>query len=112
VSFAGLQGRLQESVFARLGEDADWEGIALPVRILRREEDVEVALGDAGEIVTARTWKVRRSEVAAPEQGQAVQLLDPATGLPDPLGLFRIITDPKLDRKGRWSFDVAPIGAA
>lgn len=109
MSFAGLQGRLQESVFARLGEDADWEGIDLPVRILRREEDVEVALGDAGEIVTARTWKVRRSEVPAPERGQAVQLLD-AAGLPDPLGLFRLISEPKLDRKGRWSFDVAPIG--
>jgi hypothetical protein len=109
VSFAGPQGRLQESVFARLGEDAAWEGLALPVKVIRREEDVEVGLGEAGEIVTARTWKVRRSEVAAPERGQAVQLLD-AQGLPDPLGLFRVISDPKLDRKGRWNFDVAPIG--
>lgn len=98
--------RQQEAVFRTLGEDAAWEGVAEPVRVMRREADEDLRLGGSGfgggEIVVAgRSIRVRRSEVAEPAEGETVQILDEA-GDAVSGALYAVAGEPKLDRKGVW----------
>jgi hypothetical protein len=110
MSFSGAQRRLQEAVFARLGEDAEWEGLAEPVRVRRREEDETAGFGQAAEIVTTRFLWVRKADVPAPAEGQTVQILDEA-GSPLADARFRLIAEPRGDRKGVWRCEVEPLAA-
>lgn len=102
MSFAGAADRLQAAVFARLGEDATWSGIFGTVRVRRREYDEESHLGEGGaEILTVRFIRVRESEVAAPAEGDEVQILGDG-GVPVAGGLYRVSGEPEIDRKRVW----------
>lgn len=101
MSFAESVARQQNAVFRALGEDAAWTGVADPVRVILREADEELRLGEGSVMVTGRVLRVRKSEVAAPAQGQSVQVLD-AAGAPVSGALFTIGGAPRLDRKGVW----------
>lgn len=105
MSFAERVARQQTAVFRALGEDATWEGLADPVRVRLIERDEEARFDAAEAVVTSRFLLVRRSEVSEPEEGQAVQLLD-AAGSAVAGGLFRVIGEPRIDRKGVWTCEV------
>ena len=110
MTFSAAQSRLQQAVFDRLGEDAQWEGVAAPVRVRWREHDETHGFGQAVEQLTVRFLWVRRSEVPAAEEGQFVQILD-AAGAPVPEGRLRVIGEPRCDRKGVWKCEVTPAPA-
>jgi hypothetical protein len=99
--------RQQAAIFDRLGDDATWQGITGTVRVRLRESDEDLRL-DYGELIArGHLIKVRKSEVAAPAVGQAVQLLDDDGGdVPD--GAFVVSGEPKLDRRDVWSMPVSP----
>lgn len=108
MTFAESVARLQEAVFRTLGEDAEWEGVAGTVRVRRHEADEELRL-DRGSLVEAgAVIKVRKSEVAAPAQGQSVQILDEA-GDPVSGALYSVAGEPMLDRKDVWTCRVTVI---
>lgn len=106
MSFSQALARQQAAIFERLGEDADWESVGV-VRVRRREADEELGFTHGASIVTGRRIKVRKSEVAAPAEGQVVQILD-GNGDPLPDALFTIAGEPKLDRKGVWTCPIEP----
>jgi hypothetical protein len=98
--------RQQAAIFDRLGDDAAWDGVAGTVRVRLRESDEDLRL-DYGELIArGRTIKVRKSEVAAPTEGQAVQLLDDNGDPVTDDGAFVVAGEPKLDRRGVWSMPV------
>ena len=105
MSFTEAAARLQEAVFRRLGEDAQWEGVDDPVRVIRREYDEQGRFDESVAIVTVRRIRVRRSEVRVPADGQAVQLLD-AAGADIAGGAYVVDGEPEIDRKGVWSCPV------
>lgn len=107
MSFAGAQERLQQAVFDRLGEDATWSGIADPVRVIRREADEDLRLGEGSVMVTGRSIRVRKAQVAAPAEGDTAQILD-AAGAAAAGALYSVAGEPKLDRKGVWHCPVEP----
>lgn len=106
MSFAGAAARLQEAVFGRLGDDAIWEGVAEPVRVLWRESDDDLRFEAGSIIATGRMLRVRRSEVPAPADGHSVQILD-EEGAPIAGALFAVAGEPRLDRKGVWHCQLA-----
>ena len=101
MSFPQAQARLEAAVFDRLGEDATWDGVSGTVRVIRRVADEELRFDVATIIQTGVTIRVRKSEVAAPAEGQQVQVIDDS-GTPLAVGLFVINGEPQIDRKGVW----------
>lgn len=101
MSFLQAQARLQAAVFDRLGEAATWDGVSDSVRVIRRVADEQLRFDQATIIQTGVTLRVRKSEVAAPAEGQEVQVLD-EDGNPAADGLFVLNGVPELDRKGVW----------
>lgn len=101
MSFATLIARQQQAVFDKLAEWATWDGVTGNVRVRRREQDADVAFGEAVERVTTRLLRVRKSEVVSPAEGQVVQMLDDALN-PVADGRYRIVGEPHIDRKGVW----------
>ncbi|MFN3943898.1 MAG: hypothetical protein ACK4K7_03065 [Allosphingosinicella sp.] len=106
MSAAARAARLLEAVLRVHGENADWEGVGI-VRVIARERDVNAGFDYGASIATARFVRVRRAEVASPEEGQIVQLLDEA-GAPDPERRFAVVGEPMLDRKRVWTCTVEP----
>jgi hypothetical protein len=92
--------RQQDAIFRVHGEDAAWDG-GDTVRVIRREADENIQLTYGEAIDTGRTIRVRKSEVAAPAEGDQVQVLD-ADGNPVSGALFVVNGEPKLDRRGVW----------
>lgn len=105
MSFPQALQRQQAAIFARLGEDATWEGVTGTVRVRRRESDEDVRMGFTDAVVTGRVIMVRKSEVSAPAEGQAVQVLDDA-GAPLVDGAFVVTGEPMLNRRGVWRCQV------
>lgn len=104
MSFSGSRARLVDAVFARLGEDARWGIMAFPVRVRWRSQDEDAPFDRAVEIVQANFIRVRRSEVAQPEVGDVIALLDEAG---EPTGEeFTVIAAPKLSRNRVWVCEV------
>lgn len=101
------QARLQDSVFARLGENASWTGVTGAVRVCRREYDEALRLERSTVIETGVTIRVRKSEVPAPAIGNQVQMLDD-DGNAIAGDLYAINGRPKLDRKGVWHCQASP----
>lgn len=100
--------RQQAAIFRVLGEDAQWEGVASTVRVIRREAD-QVIHADYSELVgTGRTLKVRKSDVPSPAVGNQVQVLD-ADGDPVADALFEVNGEPQLDRRGVWTCPAIPL---
>lgn len=102
---AALQ-RQQDAIFRVHGEDAAWDGVAATVRVIRREADESIRSDYSELVATGRTIRVRKSEVAAPAEGQQLQVLD-AAGDPVADGLFEVTGEPQLDRRGVWHCPVA-----
>ncbi len=97
MSWASLLARQQAAVYAALGEDAQWEGVADPVRVIQRDEDTLI-----GVAVDDRCFlRVRQSEVPAPAQGQLVELADGRR--------FTLTGTPMLDRKRQWRCEAVPV---
>lgn len=102
--------RQQTAIFDVLGDDAQWEGVADPVRVKLNVADESIR-GDYSDLVaTGRTIKVRKSEVAAPAVGDQVQMLD-SSGDPVSDSLFEVAGEPMLDRRGVWTCPVKPASA-
>ncbi len=100
MSFPLLVARQQDAVFRVLGEDATWSGIDDTVRVRFREADEEAG-PQLGQFIAATLFiRVRKSEVAMPAIGDVVVLVDEARPL-------KVISEPKLDRKGVWECGVA-----
>jgi hypothetical protein len=101
MSFTSLLARQQEAIFGALADWGTWEGVSGNVRVRRREQDSDIALGQAVERVTTRMLLVRKAEVPVPVEGQIVQLLDddlnPVAG-----GRYAIVGEPHIDRKSIW----------
>jgi hypothetical protein len=108
MSFLQALERQQAAIFARLGEDADWEGVDLPVRVLRREADEQVGFTHGAALIDGHRLRVRKSEVDAPSEGQLVQILDDQ-GFSIEDGKFRVVGEPKLDRRRVWTCIVEPV---
>jgi hypothetical protein len=100
--------RQQDAIFRVLGEAAQWQGVADPVRVRRREADETIRTDFSDLIGTGRTIIVRKAEVPAPVEGDQVQILDDAG---DPLAdaLFELAGEPQLDRRGNWHCPVKPV---
>jgi hypothetical protein len=99
--------RQQAAIFDVLGEDAEWQGVSGPVRVIRREADENIRTDYSDLLDTGRVIKVRKSEVSAPAEGQQVQILD-ANGDPVADALFQVDREPMLDRRGVWTCPVKP----
>lgn len=101
--------RLESAVYDRLGEFAQWQGVADPVRVRRpRDGDQEFRLQYGELLVDAAIITVRQSEVAEPQDGDQVQILDDDGNAIAEL-LFAVAGEPKLDRKkGVWICQAKP----
>lgn len=100
MSFPAALERQQAAIFARLGEDATWEGAAGPVRVIRRDEDRQFG-GEIEIVAEAHVFRVRRSEVDSPTAGQTVTLADSGES-------FTVMGTPKLDRRRVWHCEMDP----
>jgi hypothetical protein len=101
VSFPSALERQQQAIFQRLGEDAQWDGVAGAVRVIRRSADERLQL-DRGQLIEGGlTIRVRKSDVASPAPGQIVQLLDDnGDAIAD--ARFAVSAEPMLNRQGAW----------
>jgi hypothetical protein len=97
--------RQQAAIFERPGGICAWEGVADPVRVIRREADESIR-GDYSELIAGRTIRVRKSEVAAPAKASRCKSWTlTATRSPT---LFEVDGEPQLDRRGVWHCPVKP----
>lgn len=96
MGFAEVRERQQEAVFARLGEAAEWTGMADPVQVRFAEEDEVAGFGDGSRLIMgALMLKVRRAAVPSPAIGNEVRLIASDRR-------FRITSDPQLNRNAAW----------
>lgn len=109
MGFPQAISRIQATVFDRLGEPALWGDEQTAVRVRRPRDGDEDFRADYGQlVVTGAVIRVRKSEVAAPAEGDQVQILDDdGNALAD--GLFTISAEPMLDRKKQvWTCRANP----
>lgn len=103
MGFAGARERMQDAIFARLGEDALWNSQPDPVRVRWREEDEVAGYGDGSQLILrGLVLKVRRRQVASPAPGDQIDLIDSGRR-------FRITSDPVLDRNSAWECPVEEV---
>lgn len=98
MSWSERQERLQSAVFASLGLDATWSGIAEPVRVIVRDQDVIIGRAIEDQV----NLRVRKSEVPSPAAGDAVEIIEDGRR-------FEIIGSPLLDRKLNWNCEAVPL---
>ena len=99
--FAEGRARLQNAVFATLGEDAVWAG-TIPCRVRVMSEDDTAPFGSGSRlIVTSLVVRVRQSEVPDPR-------IDDEIGFPDGR-VLRVTSDPMIDANGVWACTVAQV---
>ena len=99
MSFISARRRLVDAIFRKLGEDAAWAGVQLPVRVILREQNDDVQMGDSRIIGMARFVRVRRSEVLSPSEGDIVEPAESGSK-------YRVIGEPMLDRRAVWLCEV------
>ena len=99
MSFISARGRLVDAIFRKLGEDAAWAGAQLPVRVILREQNDDVQMGDSRIIGIARFIRVRRTEILSPSEGDIVEPSESG-------GKYRVIGEPMLDRRAVWLCEV------
>lgn len=99
MSFIAARMRMVDAIFRRLGEDAAWTGSTPLVRVILREQNDDVQLGDSRIVGIARFIRVRKSDIAMPVIGQDIEPAE--TG-----GTYRIIGEPMMDRRGVWTCEV------
>lgn len=102
MGFPEARARQQTAVFARLGEPGSWTGITDPVQVRLIEGDELASLGETQLILGSLAIKVRRSDVASPTTGDECRL----TGSDR---LFRVTSDPMLDRNAAWICPVVEV---
>lgn len=106
------RARLLAVLYEQFGEPADWTpvagGSAVRVTIRRKGGDMSFGLGQA-EVLAPRTGlKVRASEVAHPEEGDQVVILDPVTL--QPVESFVLAAEPMRVKAGyEWMCDTAQL---
>lgn len=99
MSFIAARGRLTDAIFRKLGEDAGWAGVDRPVRVILREQNDDVQIGDSRIVGMARYIRVRRSEVPSPSEGNVIEPAESG-------GRYRVIGEPMLDRRAVWLCEV------
>lgn len=104
MTFPRAVARLEQAVFDRLGESAEWQDVGT-VRVRRKEADEDLRLDNGQLVATGRIIKVRKSEVPTPAEGQTVQLLD-EDGAAVAGELYVVSGEPTLDTKGVWTCQV------
>lgn len=83
-------------------------GPLVATRTIRSQPDQSVAFGNGQVVLASNQFEVMRSAVAAPVEGDAIQLVD-ADGWPLPGGHFRISAEPMLDLEGlSWTCAAEP----
>lgn len=105
MSFPELRALLVDGVFAELGEDARWSGVADPVRVRRKSADEDETIGRLGIIAATEVLRVRKSQVAAPAKGDVIDILDTAgveTG-----ERLRVSGEPRIRRNLVWEMPFA-----
>ncbi|MHA3791457.1 head-tail joining protein [Sphingomonas sp. YL-JM2C] len=100
MSFSSARTRAIDAIFAHLGEEAIWEGVADPVRVIARDEDQQFG-GEIEIVADTHILRVRRSEVASPTAGQVVTLIESGES-------FTVMGAPKIDRRRVWRCEVEP----
>jgi hypothetical protein len=98
MSFAGSRKRMNDAIFARLGEPAAWSDVSQLVQVITREEDQELIIRDAVEMRMTRFVRVRKSEVDYPKVGDAIEL---ESGI-----AFEVVAAPRLRRHLVWVCEV------
>ena len=99
MGFPQARERLQNAIFARLGEDAQWAGIDPKVRVRFAERDELATFGDTELMMAGLVLRFRRSEVAAPAVGNLVVLDKSGRRL-------RLSADARMDANGVWAAPV------
>ena len=99
MAFAQARERLQSGIFARLGEDALWAGLADPVRVRLAEKDEIASFGETELMLASLVLRVRRQDVDAPTVGDLVVLSASGRRL-------RVSAEARLDANGVWSAPV------
>lgn len=103
MGFAGARERQQAAIFARLGEDAIFDGGAEPVRVRHLDEDEVAGFGDGSNLIVPReSVRVRRIDVAAPSIGKIFELIESGRR-------FRITSDPIRNRNDVWVCPVSEV---
>jgi hypothetical protein len=69
------------------------------VRVILREQNDDVQMGDSRIIGMARFVRVRRSEVLRPSEGEIIEPSESG-------GKYRVIGEPMLDRRAVWLCEV------
>lgn len=73
MSFTEARARMDDAVFRRFGEDASYVSphgqVSEGVRIIRKEADDESRFADSRMIMPTYRIRVRRSDIAKPEEG-------------------------------------------
>ncbi|RZJ81097.1 MAG: hypothetical protein EON88_31325 [Brevundimonas sp.] len=95
MGFPEARERLQASVFARLGEDALWNGSQTPVRVRLGEEDGDAGFGAERLISRVQVIRVHQATVGQPAEEDVVQLVKSGRR-------FRLRAEASLDANGVW----------
>lgn len=101
MSFPQARERMTNAVFARLGEDAEWAGVADPVRVILTQQDETLRFDRAVQRQMGQMLRVRRAEVAAPALGDVVTLQHDSSQ-------WAVIAEPELLRHGVWQCEISP----
>ena len=101
------RSRLMASLYGTYGEAATWQpqggGSALAVAVRRTGGEDVIGFGDSQAIVSIGELRVRRTEIAAPEAGATVTILE--TG-----EVFKIASEPRLTKTGmEWLCEPVPV---
>lgn len=104
MSFAGARARMNDAIFARMGEDATWTGLADPVRVIPREQDEDVQFSRALVLQRVSFLRVRKSDVAAPAIGDEI-------GIASLSVTYRVVAEPVLQRHLVWICEVELVTA-
>lgn len=99
MGFPQARERLQDAIFARLGEDARWAGIDPTVRVRFAERDELANFGDTELMMAGLVLRFRKSEVPEPAIRDLVVLDKSGRRL-------RLSAEARLDANGVWAAPV------
>ena len=91
--FHSARTRVQASVYARLGDDATWNGAPVIVRIADPEAVVSFQQTDV--ILPSVLIKVPKSQMATPAAGDMIVMTESGD-------TYRVLADPVLNKRHEW----------
>ena len=108
--FADAAARAKDSIFERGGSDALWlvggVGDGIPCKVIFSQAQAVERFGDDRAALPTGQFKVRRSQVESPAEGDKIQLLDEAGTVVDE---FEVVGTPLLDKyRLEWLVEAPP----